>query len=510
VARIAIETAFGCAEAFFAPAFSGLLLPQTVPEELIQSAAGLTQAPDNASLVIGPAVATALITTAGAGAAFMLDAATFLLSAALLRRVTPRQRGDMAPAARVLDGQPDGTRCVNAPGCGSRSWRSPASCSARSRRGRARTGDRAPPVRTIVGLRRADRAARHRRARRRPDRRPRAPAVAAAHWALLLLAWPLYGSALALGAPFWIAAPLAVAAGAGWALMRVVGNRARPPNPCRRALARWRVRPDRLARAAPRRLRAGRAARRNNRNAERVRVRVRRAIAFVIITLAVVRQPDRSVPTRRRCDAIAADAGGRQPGHRLRRSAGNRGVSSPVSTDMHPIRDIHSRAIDDVMTESERNNAELVRRHFEVIWNQGDLAAVDDFFGDEFTNFGRRAADARALIRAIVGTWRAAFPDLRFQIEDEIVRGDAAVHLVTCSGTHTGTFEHPAIGVLAPSGRSFAVDQIHITRVRDGRIAQHWGTRNDLAMLQQLGAVATPQTTGTGAQSASWQRSSGT
>ena len=83
MARIAIETAFGCAEAFFAPAFSGPLLPQTVPD-LIQSAAGLTQAPDNASLVIGPAVATALITTAGAGAAFMLDAATFLLSATLL------------------------------------------------------------------------------------------------------------------------------------------------------------------------------------------------------------------------------------------------------------------------------------------------------------------------------------------------------------------------------------------------------------------------------------------
>ena len=31
---IAIEAAFGCAEAFFAPAFSGLL-PQTVPEEMI-------------------------------------------------------------------------------------------------------------------------------------------------------------------------------------------------------------------------------------------------------------------------------------------------------------------------------------------------------------------------------------------------------------------------------------------------------------------------------------------
>ena len=143
----------------------------------------------------------------------------------------------------------------------------------------------------------------------------------------------------------------------------------------------------------------------------------------------------------------------------------------------------------------EKSNAELVRRYFDVVWNQGDLAAVDDFFGENFTNFGQRGPDARALIRAVVATWRAAFPDLRFDIEDEIVRGDAVVHLVTCRGTHTGRFEHPAIGVLEPSGSSFAVDHMHIHRVRDGRIVQHWGTRNDLAMLQQLGAVAVPQPT---------------
>lgn len=151
------------------------------------------------------------------------------------------------------------------------------------------------------------------------------------------------------------------------------------------------------------------------------------------------------------------------------------------------------------------NNAELVRRYFDVVWNHGELAAVDDFFGDEFTNFGHRGEDARALIRAIVAAWRAAFPDLRFEIEDEIVTGDAVVHLVTCSGTHTGTFEHPAFGKLAPTGRSFAVDHMHIHRVRDGRIVQHWGTRNDLAMLQQLGALDNPQTTTSITASAGWQ-----
>jgi predicted ester cyclase len=96
---------------------------------------------------------------------------------------------------------------------------------------------------------------------------------------------------------------------------------------------------------------------------------------------------------------------------------------------------------------AERTNAEVVRRYFDLVWNRGDLAAVERFFGDEFTNFGHRGPDARALIAQIVTTWRTAFPDLRFEIDNEVVRGDAVVHLITCAGTHTK--EHSSI---QPSG----------------------------------------------------------
>ena len=154
----------------------------------------------------------------------------------------------------------------------------------------------------------------------------------------------------------------------------------------------------------------------------------------------------------------------------------------------------------------ERNNAQIVRRYFDQVWNRGDLDAVERFFGDEFTNFSHRSPDARALIAKIVTIWRTAFPDLRFEIEDEVVRGDAVVHLITCSGTHEGTLEHPAIGVLPATSRSFRVDHMHINRVRDGRIVQHWGTRNDLSMLQQLGVDMGQQSAGSFTSSAGWQR----
>ncbi len=90
-----IEAAFGAAQAFFQPAYTGLI-PQTVPEELIQEASALTQSMENLAFLVGPAIATALVLGVGAGEAFALDAATFVLE----RR--PPHPGASARARRAL------------------------------------------------------------------------------------------------------------------------------------------------------------------------------------------------------------------------------------------------------------------------------------------------------------------------------------------------------------------------------------------------------------------------
>jgi MFS family permease len=100
---LVIEILFGAAEAFSRPAASGLL-PQTVPEADIQQATALTTMSNNVAEFVGPALASALVLGAGAGWAFGLDAATFLLSALLLARVRPRERGAPAPAPQERTG----------------------------------------------------------------------------------------------------------------------------------------------------------------------------------------------------------------------------------------------------------------------------------------------------------------------------------------------------------------------------------------------------------------------
>jgi MFS family permease len=96
---VAIEAVFGAAEAFFRPALTGLT-PQTVPDELLQPAKAAMGAVETGAAFAGPALATLLVLGAGAGWAFAADAATFLVSAAMLARMRPRARG-ARPARRM-------------------------------------------------------------------------------------------------------------------------------------------------------------------------------------------------------------------------------------------------------------------------------------------------------------------------------------------------------------------------------------------------------------------------
>jgi predicted ester cyclase len=57
---------------------------------------------------------------------------------------------------------------------------------------------------------------------------------------------------------------------------------------------------------------------------------------------------------------------------------------------------------------------------------------------------------------------------------------------LTASATHTGEF----MG-MPPSGRRYTIGEIHIFRVRDGLIVEHWHQFDQLGMMRQLGA--TPQ-----------------
>jgi len=96
-----IGVLFGTAEAFFRPAYTGLV-PQTVPEDQIQRAQALGGLSVELATFVSPAIATALVLGVGGAAAFGLDALTFAVSAVVLTRVRGRQRGVPTERTTVL------------------------------------------------------------------------------------------------------------------------------------------------------------------------------------------------------------------------------------------------------------------------------------------------------------------------------------------------------------------------------------------------------------------------
>ena len=79
----------GIGDALFAPAF-GSIVPEIVPRELLVQANSLDQFVRPVSNVIGPALAGVLIAAAGVGSAFIVDAASFVVSTATALALTPR------------------------------------------------------------------------------------------------------------------------------------------------------------------------------------------------------------------------------------------------------------------------------------------------------------------------------------------------------------------------------------------------------------------------------------
>ncbi len=90
-------------------------------------------------------------------------------------------------------------------------------------------------------------------------------------------------------------------------------------------------------------------------------------------------------------------------------------------------------------------------------------------------------------IRGVVGWLRGAFPDLEYTVDDAFGAGDRVALRCTARGTHRGEF----LGH-APTGRRFAVQQIHLFRLDDGRITEHWACRDDVGMMHQLGLAGPP------------------
>ncbi|HET7486674.1 MAG TPA: ester cyclase [Acidimicrobiales bacterium] len=79
------------------------------------------------------------------------------------------------------------------------------------------------------------------------------------------------------------------------------------------------------------------------------------------------------------------------------------------------------------------------------------------------------------------------FPDVQISVDAELGEGNLVTSRWTLAGTHLGGF----LGAPA-TGRQVAITGIDISRVVDGRIAEHWAQFDGVGLMQQIGVAPGP------------------
>jgi steroid delta-isomerase-like uncharacterized protein len=92
-------------------------------------------------------------------------------------------------------------------------------------------------------------------------------------------------------------------------------------------------------------------------------------------------------------------------------------------------------------------------------------------------------------VREGLAYYRAAFPDLRYDLEELLLvaGGSAVVARWTMRGTHRGTF----FGVEG-TGRTFESPGLSLHTIADGRIVEDWEYSDDIGQMRQLGFRVEP------------------
>ncbi len=130
-------------------------------------------------------------------------------------------------------------------------------------------------------------------------------------------------------------------------------------------------------------------------------------------------------------------------------------------------------------------NKALIRRYVET-WNGGDPVALARFWSPDVVHHTRTQANGFEAVKAIVAGFMHAFPDLHFEIEDIVAEGDRVATRMRATATHSAAY----IGV-PPTGRKIDCEVMSIARVDGGRIVEHWGVTDELALMQQIGLLPT-------------------
>jgi steroid delta-isomerase-like uncharacterized protein len=132
-------------------------------------------------------------------------------------------------------------------------------------------------------------------------------------------------------------------------------------------------------------------------------------------------------------------------------------------------------------------NKALVRRFYGEVWDRGNVEFAHEVFADDYVRHDLRATQAMpgaAGMAKIAADFRRAFPDARWHVDLLLGEDDLVAVRWTATGTQTGFW-----GDVQPTGKSVAFSGVNVFRFgADGKVAEIWNHRDDLGLMEQVGA----------------------
>jgi steroid delta-isomerase-like uncharacterized protein len=136
---------------------------------------------------------------------------------------------------------------------------------------------------------------------------------------------------------------------------------------------------------------------------------------------------------------------------------------------------------------STEENKAMQRRFMEAAFSQGNMDVVDELIAPDYVHHfpddpeggGARGPEG---MKELIGSFRSAFPDIEFTIEEQVAEEDKVVMRLTARGTHEGELQG-----IPPTGRRVTVMGMVMSLSAGGKMVEGWELYDNLGMMQQLG-----------------------
>jgi predicted ester cyclase len=137
---------------------------------------------------------------------------------------------------------------------------------------------------------------------------------------------------------------------------------------------------------------------------------------------------------------------------------------------------------------SVEENKAVVRTFIDEVILGGKFERIGDLVASDCVNHAAVPQHRIGIqgLRQVLQASLAAQPDQKWESQMWIAEGDlVVVHAIRRATWQATSFR----GVTTPTNRPVEVELVHIFRVRDRLIVEHWAVRDDLGLLKQLGVM---------------------